>query len=178
MIQYLNTKLGSIRTTNPGCVLILRLSAWRCKRPHADGSGGDTVVNGGGWVVSRGSCVFICYNVCIIESPCAVRRARLQGPTVISSIALLPYSWTVLSWLPTKIDVWSGSYCYLDVTDYSEAFSSCTLAKNSYIHPICMVHHGRVSHHNLSPSSYAPRARTTQSQEFPSDAMRGMTECW
>jgi hypothetical protein len=57
---------------------------------HADGSGGATVVNGGGLVVSRGSCLFVCYHVCIIVSPCAVLRARLQGPTVFSSVALLP----------------------------------------------------------------------------------------
>ena len=57
---------------------------------HADGSGGTTVVNGKGLVVSRGSCLFVCYHVCIIVSPCAVRSARLQGPTVVSSVALLP----------------------------------------------------------------------------------------
>jgi len=56
---------------------------------HADGSGGATVVNGGGLVVSRVSCLFVCYHVCIIVSPCAVRRARLQGPTDFSSVALL-----------------------------------------------------------------------------------------
>jgi hypothetical protein len=52
---------------------------------HADGSGGGTVVNGKGLVVSRGSCLFVCYHVCIIVSPCAVRSARLQGPTVLNS---------------------------------------------------------------------------------------------
>jgi len=49
-------------------------------------------VNGGGLVGSRGSCLFVCYHVCIIVSPCAVPRTRLQGPTVFSSVALLPYS--------------------------------------------------------------------------------------
>jgi len=47
-------------------------------------------VNGKGLVVSRGSCLFVCYHVCIIVSPGAVRSARLQGPTVFSSVALLP----------------------------------------------------------------------------------------
>ena len=49
-------------------------------------------MNGGGLVGSRGSCLFVCYHVCIIVSPCAVPRTRLQGPTVFSSVALLPYS--------------------------------------------------------------------------------------
>ena len=47
-------------------------------------------MHGGGLVVSRGSCLFVCYHVCIIVSPCVVRRARLQGPIVFSSVALLP----------------------------------------------------------------------------------------
>jgi len=47
-------------------------------------------VNGGGLVVSRGSCLCVCYDVSIIVSLCVVRRARLQGPIAFSSIALLP----------------------------------------------------------------------------------------
>ena len=47
-------------------------------------------MNGGGLVVSRGSCLFVCYHVSIIVSPGAVRRAILQGLTVFSSVALLP----------------------------------------------------------------------------------------
>jgi hypothetical protein len=78
-------------------------------------------VNGGGLVVSRGSCLFVCYHVCIIVSACAVRRARLQGPKVFSSVALLPYSYIVLSLLASKIVVWSGAYFCPDGTDYWEA---------------------------------------------------------
>ena len=55
---------------------------WADVGREADRSGGATVVNGGGWVVSRESCLFVCYHVCIIVSPCTVCRARLHGPTV------------------------------------------------------------------------------------------------
>ena len=46
-------------------------------------------MNGGCLVVSRGSCLFVCYHVCIIVLACAVHRAGLHGPTVSLSIALI-----------------------------------------------------------------------------------------
>jgi len=55
--------------------------------------------------------------------------------------------------------------------------SSCTHMKRSSIDAMCVVHHGRVSHHIISPSSYAHRSRTTHSHKFPSETMRGATEC-
>ena len=51
-----------------------------------------------------------------------------------------------------------------------------TLAEFSYIHAICVVPHGQVAYHILSPSSYAPRARTALSHEFPLDTARGAAE--
>jgi hypothetical protein len=71
---------------------MLWLCASRYNGPHADRSGGATRVNGGGLLVSGGCCLFVCYDVCSIVSACAVRRARGQGPTVFSSVALQPMS--------------------------------------------------------------------------------------
>jgi len=116
-----DTNLWSLRTQNPGFVGILGLGARWCKSPQADWSGGATVVNGGGLAVSRGVCLFVGYHVCIIVSLCTVRRARLQGPTVFSSMALLPYSLTVHSLLALKIVIWSRAYFWPAGTDYWQA---------------------------------------------------------
>jgi len=45
---------------------------------------------------------------------------------------------------------------------------SCTLAKHSWMHAMCVVHHDRISLHVLSPSSYTALARTTPSENCKS----------
>jgi hypothetical protein len=49
---------------------------------HADEGGSAAVVSGEGWVVSKESCFFERYRVCITASLCTVRRASLYGPVV------------------------------------------------------------------------------------------------
>lgn len=106
---------------------------WEDVGRHAAASSWATVVNGRGLVVSWESCLFVCYHVCIIESLCKVRSARLHGATVVSSMALLPLSYTVLRLLAPKIVLRFGAYICPDGTDNWEAW--CTVASET----ICLA---------------------------------------